>query len=85
MHHRQNNFDLVRVLAALFVLISHQHALNGLPEPTFLNVHTIGGLGVLIFFSISGFLVAQSCMPILMRCALQPSGSCAYGRVWPWR
>ena len=60
MHHRQNNFDLVRVLAALFVLVSHQHALNGLPEPTFLNLHTIGGLGVLIFFSISGFLVAQS-------------------------
>jgi len=55
-----NNFDVVRVVAALFVVVSHQFALTGLPEPTFLNVHTLGGLGVLVFFSVSGYLVAQS-------------------------
>ncbi len=58
--HRLNNFDSLRLTAALFVLVSHQHALTGLPEPSILNVHSLGGLGVLIFFSISGFLVAQS-------------------------
>lgn len=58
--HRLNNFDVLRLTAALCVLISHQHALTGMPEPNVLNVHGLGGLGVLIFFSISGFLVAQS-------------------------
>jgi peptidoglycan/LPS O-acetylase OafA/YrhL len=58
--HRWNNFDFVRVLAALCVLLSHQFALNGLPEPVFLKLHSLGGVGVLIFFTISGFLVAQS-------------------------
>ncbi len=28
-----NNFDFLRLLAAYFVLISHQFALSGLPEP----------------------------------------------------
>lgn len=56
----RNNFDFVRLAAALCVVVSHQFALNGLHEPTLLNVHTLGGLGVLIFFSVSGFLVAQS-------------------------
>ena len=60
MNHRLNNFDFLRLLAALFVLLSHQHALTGMKEPSILNVHTLGGLGVLMFFSISGFLVAQS-------------------------
>jgi peptidoglycan/LPS O-acetylase OafA/YrhL len=57
---RLNNFDFLRIGAALLVLISHQYALNGLPEPAFLNSMSLGTLGVLIFFSISGFLVSQS-------------------------
>jgi peptidoglycan/LPS O-acetylase OafA/YrhL len=59
-HSHRNNFDFVRLAAALCVVASHQFALNGLREPTVLNLHTLGGLGVLIFFSVSGFLVAQS-------------------------
>ncbi|MBA2673756.1 acyltransferase [Ramlibacter sp.] len=55
-----NNFDFVRLVAALCVVVSHQFALTGRPEPTVLNVHSLGGLGVLIFFSVSGYLVAQS-------------------------
>lgn len=58
--HRSNNFDFVRVVAALCVLLSHQYALNGLPEPVLLKLHSLGGIGVLVFFTISGFLVAQS-------------------------
>ncbi|WP_045362331.1 acyltransferase family protein [Mycoavidus cysteinexigens] len=54
-----NNFDFLRLFAACLVLFSHQFALAGQPEPG-INFHTFGGLGVLIFFSISGYLVAQS-------------------------
>ncbi|NMM77919.1 hypothetical protein B2J88_36305 [Rhodococcus sp. SRB_17] len=80
MNHRLNNFDLLRLLAALLVLFSHQYALNGMREPTLLNVHTIGGLGVLMFFSISGFLVAQSWSadPNVMRFAAK-----RWLRIWP--
>jgi peptidoglycan/LPS O-acetylase OafA/YrhL len=56
----QNNFDFLRITAASLVLISHQFVLLGRPEPAIGNFHSIGGLGVLIFFSISGYLVAQS-------------------------
>ena len=56
----QNNFDFLRITAALLVLISHQFSLTDRPEPSIGDFHSIGGLGVLIFFSISGYLVAQS-------------------------
>ncbi len=55
----KNNFDFLRLLAAGFVLLSHQFPLSGLPEPN-VGVQTLGGIGVLIFFVISGYLVAQS-------------------------
>lgn len=58
--HPHNNFDFVRVFAALCVIYSHQHALTGLPEPSVLGVHSVGGFGVLLFFSISGYLVCAS-------------------------
>lgn len=57
--HRQNNFDFLRILAAFLVLISHQYALNGLPEPAIFQM-SLGTFAVLIFFSVSGFLVSQS-------------------------
>lgn len=58
--HRQNNFDALRLLAAFFVLYSHQHAFMGIPEPMVFGSMTWGTLGVMIFFSISGFLVSRS-------------------------
>lgn len=58
--HGFDNFAFLRLLAAMLVLYSHQHALTGRPEPIFIGIHSFGGLGVMIFFSISGFLVAQS-------------------------
>ena len=57
---RINNFDLLRLVAALCVLVSHQYALSGMREPSVLDVESLGGFGVLVFFSISGFLVMQS-------------------------
>src|SRR5688500_17700189 len=52
-------FDLIRLGAALMVLVSHQFALLGLEQPRILN-QTLGICGVYIFFVISGFLVVQS-------------------------
>lgn len=42
------------------VLVSHQFALSGRTEPVVLGMYTFGTLGVVVFFSISGFLVASS-------------------------
>lgn len=58
--HRTNNFDFLRILAAGMVLCSHQFALIGQSEPRPFGLLKIGTLGVLMFFSISGYLVAQS-------------------------
>jgi peptidoglycan/LPS O-acetylase OafA/YrhL len=58
--HTANNFDFIRIAAALMVLCSHQYALLFQPEPRPLGLFTLGTLGVLIFFSTSGYLVAQS-------------------------
>jgi len=57
---RLNNFDFLRIVAILLVLISHQFALTKRIEPGLLSFQSMGGIGVLIFFSISGYLVAQS-------------------------
>lgn len=58
--HEGNNFDFVRLAAALSVVVSHQFALEGLPEPLVLHYQTLGGFAVLVFFSISGFLICKS-------------------------
>ena len=58
--HTLNNFDAVRLGAAFCVLVSHQFALWGLAEPTVLGIQSIGGIAVMAFFAISGFLVTQS-------------------------
>lgn len=44
----------------MMVLCSHQFALQSKPEPRPFGLFTLGTLGVLIFFSVSGYLVAQS-------------------------
>ncbi len=80
LSHPKNNFDFVRMMAAFCVLYSHQHALMGLPEPSVLGVHSLGGFAVLVFFSISGFLVAQSWQmdPNIWRFAVK-----RLLRIWP--
>ena len=56
---RTNNFDALRLLGALLVLVSHAYALSGQREPEFAGA-TLGTVGVFIFFGISGFLITKS-------------------------
>ncbi|WP_099508694.1 acyltransferase family protein [Microvirga ossetica] len=56
-----NNFDLLRLCAALLVLFSHSFPLTGFAEPIARSGYGDGGsLAVSIFFAISGFLVTRS-------------------------
>jgi peptidoglycan/LPS O-acetylase OafA/YrhL len=57
--HHHNNFDGLRLTAALSVLVSHEFALSGRVEPTLFG-QTVGHVAVLVFFVISGYLVTQS-------------------------
>ena len=56
----KNSLDLLRLIAALMVLYSHQYALLGLSEPLFLATTSFGTAGVSIFFFLSGCLVWTS-------------------------
>ncbi|WP_081896682.1 MULTISPECIES: acyltransferase family protein [Burkholderia] len=58
----ENNFDFLRLFAASMVLFSHQHALMGRPgiDTGLGERFGLGGLGVCIFFIVSGYLVTQS-------------------------
>ena len=58
---RQNNFNALRLIAAVMVLVSHCFALTNRPEPlASISNESFGELGVSIFFAISGFLIARS-------------------------
>jgi peptidoglycan/LPS O-acetylase OafA/YrhL len=56
---RENAFDVLRLLGATLVLVSHSYALLGFVEPH-LGHSSLGAIGVEIFFAISGFLIAAS-------------------------
>ncbi len=56
---RLNNFDLLRLLAAVAVLVSHSFAVTGHVEPG-IGADTLGTIGVLMFFGISGYLITRS-------------------------
>jgi peptidoglycan/LPS O-acetylase OafA/YrhL len=61
--HARTNFGLLRLLAALMVLVSHAFVLAGRPaEPLAAStgVATLGLIGVHVFFAISGHLVTIS-------------------------
>ncbi|MGH8216835.1 MAG: acyltransferase family protein, partial [Rhodanobacteraceae bacterium] len=74
-----NNFDAIRLVAALLVLCSHQLFFLGMAQPT-LGGHTLGELAVMMFFVISGYLVAESWYrdPHLVRFILR-----RFLRLWP--
>ncbi|MGH6976308.1 MAG: acyltransferase family protein, partial [Stellaceae bacterium] len=63
---RDNNFDVLRLLAAISVIFSHSYLIaQGTQnyEPLILltdNQSILGLCGVFVFFAISGFLVTQS-------------------------
>jgi peptidoglycan/LPS O-acetylase OafA/YrhL len=56
----KNNFDFLRLTAALLVLFAHQYALLGLDSPAIGGMFELGSVSVATFFAISGYLVAQS-------------------------
>ncbi|WP_318388936.1 acyltransferase [Enterobacter sp.] len=58
--HRNNCFDIIRLVAALMVLYSHHFALSGFNEPVIAGFESPGGIAVILFFAISGFLISQS-------------------------
>lgn len=55
-----NNFDALRLAAALAVLYSHQYPVTATTPPQWMNVPMIGGAAVMVFFVISGYLVTIS-------------------------
>ena len=62
---KDNNFNLLRILAALGVLVSHAYPIAlgaGTPEPlsALLGGVTLGTVSVMMFFSISGFFITRS-------------------------
>ena len=57
---RDNNFDLLRLLAAWAVLVSHSYALVGRDQPLHQLGTSLGNLGVLVFFAVSGLLIRRS-------------------------
>jgi peptidoglycan/LPS O-acetylase OafA/YrhL len=54
------NFDVMRLAAALLVVVSHTFPLSGRPPLRIWGVEDLGALGVSIFFVISGYLVTAS-------------------------
>jgi len=54
------NFDALRLLAALLVVVSHTFPLSGRAPLGIWGVEDLGALGVSIFFVISGYLVSAS-------------------------
>ncbi|HEY0199938.1 MAG TPA: acyltransferase [Rhodanobacter sp.] len=78
-HGQLNNFDGLRLLAALLVLFSHQFVFLGRLEPSPAG-DSLGMIAVMIFFVISGYLVTESWYrdPHLTRFALR-----RLLRLWP--
>ncbi len=64
MNRDDNRFDILRLFAAWLVLFSHCYPLSGRnaaePMASTLGVDTLGGVGVAIFFVLSGYLVTLS-------------------------
>ncbi|TPG10714.1 acyltransferase [Rhodanobacter glycinis] len=78
-HDKLNNFDGLRLFAALLVLFSHQFVFLGSTEPAPVG-DSLGMVAVMMFFVMSGYLVSESWYrdPHLMRFA-----SRRLLRIWP--
>ena len=74
-----NNFDALRLAAAWLVMVSHQYFFLGRAQPTPLG-HTLGELAVMVFFTLSGYLVTESWYrdPHIVRFVLR-----RMLRIWP--
>ncbi|TPG78592.1 acyltransferase family protein [Pseudomonas mandelii] len=60
MLHKDNNLNLLRLVAALMVLYAHSFDIYGNSPEIFIGLDSYGGLGIAIFFVISGYLIAKS-------------------------
>jgi peptidoglycan/LPS O-acetylase OafA/YrhL len=64
MHIKNQRFDFLRLFAAWLVLFNHSYPLSGISgidiATRHLRLDTSGGLGVSIFFALSGYLVCLS-------------------------
>jgi peptidoglycan/LPS O-acetylase OafA/YrhL len=60
--HAANNFDALRLIAAWLVIVGHSYELLGKGDPLqgALHVESLGAIGVIMFFSMSGYLVTHS-------------------------
>ncbi|QCS63256.1 acyltransferase family protein [Achromobacter denitrificans] len=56
---KKNNFDDIRLFAAILVLCGHTYPLIGKPGPLILG-YPLHHYGIAIFFSISGYLISHS-------------------------
>jgi peptidoglycan/LPS O-acetylase OafA/YrhL len=57
---KPNSFDLLRLVAATVVLITHQFQVLGQPQPKILGLAEPSFFAVLVFFALSGRLITQS-------------------------
>lgn len=58
--HQSNQFDTLRILAATAVIFSHQFPVTRTTPPGWLDSNLVGGIAVMVFFAISGYLVTLS-------------------------
>lgn len=75
-----NEFDTLRICAAAAVIFAHHFALTSTPAPAWLNFGMVGGVAVMVFFTVSGYLVMQSW---LREPRLGPFLWKRWLRVWP--
>lgn len=61
---RNNNFDILRLLCALLVIVSHSYALLNLhgdePFRQITHMMILSDIGICVFFTISGYLILKS-------------------------
>jgi peptidoglycan/LPS O-acetylase OafA/YrhL len=60
LEHQGNQFDTLRVCAAVAVIFAHQFPVTRTTSPGWLNFALVGGMAVMVFFAISGYLVTLS-------------------------
>jgi peptidoglycan/LPS O-acetylase OafA/YrhL len=59
-HDRVNNFDAIRLFGAVLVLVGHAYPLHGLTDYPTMWGSPVAVLGVVVFFSLSGYLITTS-------------------------
>ncbi|MGR5986677.1 acyltransferase family protein [Bacillus sanguinis] len=86
MDWKNNNFDLIRIMAAILVVFSHSFAItsgNNDNEPLYMISNgqtTLGHVGVMTFFVISGYLITMSYLrhpSVILFCEITSFKNCS--------